>query len=128
MLGASSQGTDARCHFAGQVIEDHRLADICAADHAHHQKGLPSNLGQQLLFQMFVPFQAVGLGNSQSVSLPGQGMKGLIQRANAARPVEIFSAGGGFFGGGCGFGGAGHGVSLDNRQGLVVRKMFSKVC
>ena len=55
MLGAGGQRARGAGHFAGQVVEDHRLADVRAADDGHDQQRRQVELRQQLVPQQFEP-------------------------------------------------------------------------
>ena len=48
-----------RCVFAGQMVEDHRFADIRAADNRHDQQRRQFQLRQKLVGQQRVPFFAL---------------------------------------------------------------------
>ena len=56
MLCAGGQGSRGRRVFAGQMVEDHRLADVGAADNGHDQQRGQIELRQKLAGQELAPF------------------------------------------------------------------------
>ena len=60
MLGAGGQRADGAGHFAGQVVEQHRLADIGAADDRDDQQRRQVQLRQQLAPEQIKPFLSGG--------------------------------------------------------------------
>ena len=64
MLGAGGQRADGAGDFAGQVVEDHRLADIGSAHHGHNQQRRHIELGQQFALEQVEPFLSCGRGQA----------------------------------------------------------------
>ena len=67
MLCAGSQWTAGAGFAAGQMIKDHRLTDVGAANNSHNQKRLFAQLRNKFLPQQLKPFatsQRIRLQNS----------------------------------------------------------------
>lgn len=64
MLRAGGQGADAAGHLAGQVVEDHRLADIGSTHDRHDQQRLLVELRQELVAQQLEPLPSRRRGNA----------------------------------------------------------------
>ncbi len=55
MFCARGQGRGGGGVFAGKVVEDHRLADVRAADNCRHQQRRQIELGEKLVFEQLEP-------------------------------------------------------------------------
>ena len=76
MLGAGGQGAHGAGHFAGQVVEQDRFADVRAADHRDDQQRFAAELRYQLASQQLVP---VAAGRGRNTQMSRQRLK-MLQR------------------------------------------------
>ena len=72
MLRAGGQGRGGAGRFARQVVEDHRLADVRAADDGHDQQRRPLQLRQQLAMEEIEPFPALRRSHAHALRRGGQ--------------------------------------------------------
>ena len=72
-------------HFAGQLVEDRRFADVRAADDGHDQQRRQIELGQQLVLQQIEPLLAGRRGHAR---------RGRLRLQGPDRPIEPSHLGG----------------------------------
>ena len=85
MLRAGGQRRGGAGRFARQVVEDHRLADIRAADDGHDQERRPLQLRQQLALEEIEPLPA--LRRSHAHALRRLAASVSIERASCVMPA-----------------------------------------
>ncbi len=79
MLCARGQGRGGGGVFAGQMVEDHRLADVRAADNGHDQKRRQIQLRQKLVGQELEPFVLARGGQADRRGGRFQGGQGAME-------------------------------------------------
>ncbi len=90
VFGAGRQGADGAGRFAGEVIEDHRFADVRPPHHRHYQERIGIELGHQLMLKQREPFLAVRRRNAN------RGRRGFQRDERTIQPFDVVGPGGEF--------------------------------